>query len=116
MEIQKCPNCQAIKSNHMIRTTKINNVIVCYLCGKPIDENKSSDHNNGGDTDYYNISSSWKGLQDIIEARNLNYAQANILKVGFTINIGRHNGTDYERELNKCIWFCKRELNRIAIK
>jgi len=72
-----------------------------------------TDKNNGGDTDYFDIDPTWKGCQDIIEARELNYAQGNILKVAFCINIGRHEGTTYERELNKLIWFANRELKRI---
>ena len=72
--------------------------------------------NNGGSTDYFKLASSWKGCQDIIEARDLNYAQGNILKAAFCINIGRHKGTTYERELNKIIWFATRELNRITEK
>ena len=69
--------------------------------------------NNGGDTDYYQINSSWTSFQDVIEAREMNYAQGNIFKVACTFNIGRHEGTNYERELNKIIWFANRELKRI---
>ena len=68
--------------------------------------------NNGGETDYYNIKE-FETVQDMIEARELNYAQGNILKVACTINVGRHKGTTYERELNKLIYFAHRELARI---
>lgn len=66
--------------------------------------------NNGGSTSYYKLDPYWKECGDIIEARNMNYNQGNIFKVAFTFNIGRHSGTDYERELNKIIWFANREL------
>lgn len=69
-------------------------------------------HNNGGSTDYYKILD-YKDLQDIIEDRNMNFAQGNILKAAFCFNVGRHEGTSYERELNKIIYFANRELNRI---
>lgn len=69
--------------------------------------------NNGGSTDYYKLDPSWEHLQDIIEERDLNYSQGNILKVAFCINLGRHEGTNYERELNKLIYFANRELDRI---
>ena len=69
--------------------------------------------NNGGFTDYYKLDPSWKYAQDIIEARNMNFAQGNIFKVAFTFNTGRHEATTYERELNKIIWFAQRELDRI---
>lgn len=69
--------------------------------------------NNGGETDYYKIDAEWKTFQDVIEAREMNYAQGNILKVACTFNIGRHEGTTYERDLNKIIYFANRELNRI---
>lgn len=70
-------------------------------------------HNNGGDTDYYNVSPLWKTAQDIIEARNMNFAQGNIFKSAFAFNCGRHDATNYERELNKIIWFANRELERL---
>lgn len=69
--------------------------------------------NNGGETDYYKIEPEWTTHQDVIEAREMNYAQGNIYKVACTFNIGRHEATDYERELNKIIFFANRELNRI---
>lgn len=69
-------------------------------------------HNNGGSTDYYKLQG-MLDLQDIIEARNMNFAQGNILKAAFCFNVGRHEGTSYERELNKIIYFAKRELERI---
>lgn len=69
--------------------------------------------NNGGDTDYYQIKPEWKTFQDVIEDRNMNYSQGNVLKVACTFNVGRHSGTTYERDLNKIIWFANRELKRI---
>ena len=70
--------------------------------------------NNGGETDYYKIKEDWETAQDIIEARKMNFAQGNIFKVAITFNVGRHQGTDYLRELNKMEYFIKREKKRIA--
>ena len=75
--------------------------------------NEDNSRNNGGETDYYAIKDEWKSFQDVIEDRQMNYAQGNILKVACTFNIGRHNGTTYERELNKIIYFANREKQRI---
>jgi len=69
--------------------------------------------NNGGSTDYYKLKAEWTDLQDIVEARAMNYAQGNIMKVAFCFNEGRHKGTTYERDLNKIIYFAERELERI---
>lgn len=74
---------------------------------------KLSSKNNGGKTDYYAIQSNWKMAQDIIEDRGMNFAQGNIFKSAFCFNAGRHDATDYERELNKIIYFCKREKKRL---
>lgn len=74
---------------------------------------EQASENNGGSTDYYRIDKSWEMLQDVIEERELNYSQGNILKVAFTLNTGRHSGTTYERELNKIVYFANRELERI---
>lgn len=77
-----------------------------------ISEEQDSSVNNGGSTSYYKIGE-YKDLQDIIENRNMNFAQGNILKAAFCFNVGRHEGTSYERELNKIIYFANRELQRI---
>lgn len=70
-------------------------------------------YNNGGSTDNYNFPENMKCVQDLIEYRNMNFSQGNICKVACTFNTQRHNGTTYERELNKIIWFAQRELKRI---
>ena len=77
-----------------------------------ISEEQDSSVNNGGSTSYYKLLG-MKDLQDIIENRNMNFAQGNILKAAFCFNVGRHEGTSYERELNKIIYFANRELQRI---
>ena len=71
-------------------------------------------HNNGGKTDYYDLPKDAKCCQDIIEWREMNFQQGNIFKVAFTFNCGRHNGTDYRRDLNKIIYFAQRELERLT--
>lgn len=91
-----------------IPKSKVND---CEKSKKSLEEVEEG-HNNGGSTDYYKILN-YKDLQDIIEARNMNFAQGNILKAAFCFNVGRHEGTSYERELNKIIYFAKRELERI---
>ena len=75
-------------------------------------DNMKSSHNNGGDTDYYLIPDNTKYCQDIIESRNMNFSQGNIFKAAFCFGIQRGN-SDYERDLNKIIWFANRELERI---
>lgn len=76
----------------------------------------NTSNNNGGSTDYYKLKPEWKDGMDIIEDRGMNYSQGNILKVAMTLNLGRHEGTNYERELNKIKFFADRELNRIRGK
>lgn len=72
--------------------------------------------NNGGSTNYYKFNPTWVECADVIEGRKMNYNQGNIFKSAFTFNIGRHAGTDYERELNKIIYFAQRELEQIKEK
>ena len=86
----------------------------CELCklGVHLIQNEKG-HNNGGSTDYYKFEPEWKECADIIEARVMNYNQGNIFKSAFCFNVGRHSGTDDERELNKIIYFTERELQRI---
>ena len=73
--------------------------------------------NNGGKTDYYQLDSApfkINDFDDFAEWRQLNGNQFNIGKVAWTFNVGRHSGTDYQRDLNKIIHYAKRELERIA--
>jgi len=69
--------------------------------------------NNGGSTDYYKLDPEWREASDIIEARNMNYNQGNIFKAAMTFNIGRHQGTDELRDLNKIIFFAERQKQLI---
>lgn len=76
----------------------------------------SNETNNGGKTDYYQISSAPFGINDFddfAEWRNMNGFQFNMGKVMWTFNVGRHSGTDYERDLNKIIHYANKELQRI---
>lgn len=84
------------------------------ILGLVDDEPDTSSDNNGGATDYYRIDPSWVMAQDIIEVRDMNYSQGNIFKVAFTFNIGRHDASNYERELNKIIYFAQRELDQLT--
>lgn len=72
-------------------------------------------HNNGGSTDYYKFNPKWRDCQDVIEDRKMNFAQGNIFKSAFCFNTGRHEASNYKRELYKIKWFVDRELNRIKV-
>lgn len=76
-----------------------------------------SSKNNGGSTDYYKLKSAPFKIKDadsFIEWRGMNFFQGNIMKVAWTFNVGRHNGTDYVRDLNKIIHYAKKEKKRLA--
>ena len=102
----ECPTCGNWSPNE-VKPTTIDEAF------EVIERGKQGAKNNGGETDYYAIKPEWTTHQDVIEARKMNYAQGNIYKVACTFNIGRHTGTDYERELNKIVYFANRELERI---
>lgn len=77
---------------------------------------QDSSINNGGKTDYYQLNNApfpINDFDDFAEWRGLNGNQFNMGKVMWTFNIGRHNGTDYERDLNKIIHYANRELLRL---
>lgn len=79
-----------------------------------VDVNDSS--NNGGDTDYYKLTSApfkINDADDMAEWRKMNGFQFNILKVAWTFNLGRHAGTDELRDINKVIHYANREKQRI---
>jgi len=82
----------------------------------PFIVNECGSENRGGKTDYYQLDKApfpIMDFDDFAEWRNLNGFQFNIGKVVWTFNVGRHTGTDYERELNKIIHYAKRELRRL---
>ena len=73
--------------------------------------------NNGGKTDYYQLKNApfpINDFDDFAEWRGLNGNQFNMGKVMWTFNVGRHKGTDYERDLNKIIHYANRELLRLS--
>lgn len=77
---------------------------------------ESNADNNGGKTDYYQLGScpfKINDFDDFAEWREMNGAQFNMGKVMWAFNVGRHNGTSYERDLNKIIHYANRELTRI---
>ena len=78
-----------------------------------VNKKKGESDNNGGSTDYYKIPNDYTDLQDKIEGDDFNFSQGNILKSAWTLGKGRHEGTGYERELNKIIFFAQRELDRL---
>ena len=92
--------------------------VFCSKCANEFAElwKKNTSENNGGKTDYYQLSSApfpIKDFDDFAEWRQLNGNQFNIGKVAWTFNVGRHSGTDYQRDLNKIIHYAQRELERL---
>ena len=75
------------------------------------------DRNNGGKTDYYQLESApfpINDFDDFAEWRMFNGNQFNIGTVVWTMNVGRHSGTNYIRDLNKMKHYIDRELLRIS--
>ena len=68
----------------------------------------------GSNGKYYDIPKEAEQLQDLIELRNMNFAMGNIFKAAF--RIGNKKGVDEVYDLEKIIFFAKRELKRISKK
>lgn len=113
-DIEECCEFDEVMGQKVIDTRKSFNDMM-GISIKEVEEEAPLDstRNNGGETDYYAIPEGFTTHQDVIEQREMNYAQGNIYKVACTFNVGRHSGTDYERDLNKIVFFAKRELKRI---
>lgn len=67
--------------------------------------------NNGGSTDYYKLPAGATELQDLIEYKNMSFSVGNIFKAAYRLGNCKHS--DKVRDLNKIIWFAKREIERI---
>jgi hypothetical protein len=70
----------------------------------------SKSDNNGGSTDYYKLPKEAKDLQDLIEHRSMNFSQGNMFKALYRANTSTNNHSSYERDLNKIVYFARREL------
>lgn len=94
----------------------------CVNCGKEVfagfshecsENRKNSTSNNGGSTDYYQLPATAKEMQDLIEYRNMNFAQGNMFKALYRCNADSNTHSSYERDLNKIVWYAQRELQRL---
>jgi len=65
----------------------------------------------GSTASYYELPKGAKELQDLIEYKNMNFAVGNIFKATYRLS-DKHHSTA-KRELEKIIFFAKRELKRI---
>lgn len=64
--------------------------------------------NNGGPTQYYDLPKDVKDIQDVIELKKMDWNIANIFKACYRMGSQNHSST--ERDLNKIIYFAKRQL------
>jgi hypothetical protein len=60
----------------------------------------------GGSTSYYELPSSAKELNDLIEYKNMNFALGNIFKACY--RFGEKDGAEKIYDLNKIIYFAER--------
>jgi hypothetical protein len=65
----------------------------------------------GNSSAYYKLPEDATDIQDLIEFRNMNFAQGNIIKAIY--RIGEKPGVDAIYDLEKIIWFANREINRL---
>lgn len=68
----------------------------------------------GGSTGYYRLPRGAKELGDLIEHKDMNFNVGNIFKAAY--RLGDKAGNSLEYDLNKIIWFAKRELRRLKRK
>lgn len=66
----------------------------------------------GSNPDQYSLPTGAKEIQDLIEYREMNFAQGNMFKAVYRQGYCEHS--DAARDLRKIIWFAKRELKRIG--
>jgi hypothetical protein len=65
----------------------------------------------GWSSSYYRLPTGATELQDLIEHKDMNFAQGNIFKAVW--RLGEKTGTSKEYDLEKIIWFAQRELERL---
>jgi hypothetical protein len=70
------------------------------------DSEKHPVKSDGGSTSYYEIPEGATELNDLIEYKNMNFAQGNIFKACY--RLGEKQGTDIVYDLKKIIFFANR--------
>ena len=68
----------------------------------------------GGSNSKYDIPKNSKILQDLIEYKSMNFADANIFKAIYRKGSCDHSTT--ERDANKILWFAARECKRLNLE
>lgn len=63
---------------------------------------------NGGPSDYYDLPDYAETLNDLIEYKEMSFAQGNIFKAAY--RLGNKEGVKKEYDLNKIIYFAERML------
>jgi hypothetical protein len=66
----------------------------------------------GKATEYYDFPEDSETLNDLIEHKNMSFAQGNIFKAAY--RLGNKNGIDELYDLNKIIYYAERMINRLA--
>ena len=72
---------------------------------------KNAGKSDGGSTSYYDLPEWAKDLGDLVEYKGMNFNNGNIFKAAY--RLGEKDGTSLEYDLNKIIYFAKRELRRL---
>lgn len=62
----------------------------------------------GGSTDYYKLPKDAHEIQDLIEHKDMNFAEGNIFKAIW--RLGKKKGADQSYDLKKIIWYAARLL------
>jgi hypothetical protein len=68
----------------------------------------------GGSSSYYQLPPAASELQDLIEHRQMNFAIGNVFKACY--RLGQKANIDAVYDLDKIIWFAKREKARLQLE
>ena len=107
-ENYKCHDCYYYNKNCKMNCHAKNRKDKKFVNFVKIEE---ATENNGGSTDYYKLPAGATELQDLIEYKDMGFGVGNIFKSCYRLGNCEHS--DKVRDLNKIIWFARRELNRI---
>ena len=76
------------------------------------DDGETEEELTGWSSGYYELPEGAKELQDLIEAKNMNFAIGNIFKACY--RLGNKRGTSTIYDLKKILWYVQRELARLG--
>lgn len=100
------PVCHFCGLTDKLRCTDPLSAALCEQLDTTVPPEPKETTSDGGSSSYYRIPEGATDLQDLIEAKEMSFARANLFKAIY--RMGEKQGVDIDYDLNKLEWFLGR--------